>query len=359
MKKLLALLIALALPVSLSACGKQAPAAQNGSTSAASSSDTSGSEAAPEPGEDFVIGFDEDDMPFSYLDENGELVGYSVDVARAACLACGWNLMAEPLNWDERNTVLDEGTVDCIWGHATESEYFGDEEDRMWLVFGALSVDACVTVDSELNTIPELAGKIVEVDPEAAFCLEGETANEWGTLISQTAAMIKIVKDAETAYSDLFSGRCDAAVINVLSDDLVDFDQFSAVADEDGYILKTLYSSDDDETSETLFFRGIGACFPEYNDYFDALNDAMYQLSIDGTLQALMADWEDTEWGSLSDRFLLYDYSEDEDDGSDSDYEFEDEEDYGELTEEELEELFGDMSILELTDEDFEEDTAN
>lgn len=332
MKTLFALLLALTLSLSLTACG----------TTHQPVSDS------VESGKDFVIAFDENDMPFSYVGENGELMGYSVDVAREACQRCGWKLVAEPLDWAEKDTVLQGGDVDCIWGHVTQAEYFGDNEDQIWLVFGELYVDTCTTVDSDLSTIPELAGKVVEVDPNAVFCLEGDNASEWGQLIEQTAGEVQTASSAEAAYSDLFAGKCDAVIINSLSDQTVNFEQFTAAADENGYILKTLYSSEDFDSSEILFFRGIGPCFATYNDAFDAMNDALLEMGTDGSLEAMKSKWDNTEWGSLSNCFSLYDYSEEDDFSGD------DLDDGGEFTEEDLEDLFGDMSVIEITDEDYQ-----
>lgn len=357
MKKYVSLLLVFAMTLALTACGKKDPTPDGSQQTVGAEASTSAPAVRPDEtpvgaGEDFVIGFNEDDMPFSFLNEQGELVGYSVDVARAACEYNNWNLIAKPIQWEQKDEILESGSMDCIWGQATESEYYNEETETIWLAFGEVYVDVSTLSTSEMESMEDLKGKLVEVDPEAAFVLDEENANQWAKQLQKNVKELRTADNAEAAYRDLFDGKCDAVIVNAVSDTKVDFDQFTSVADEDGYVLKTLYSSEDDETSETLYYHAIGACFAQYNDYFDALNEALYQISMNGSIQSMMEGWNDTPWGSLSNRFSVYEYNEDEE----FDSEDEEDEDYGELTPEELEELFGDTSILEITDEDYLED---
>lgn len=351
MKKMTALLLAMAMLLSLAACGGNSDKPGGTTPGASSNNDADGS--APQAA--FVVAFDQDDMPFSYLDEKGELVGLSVDVAREACNRLGWELMAEPIDWSTKDTVLDEGTVDCVWGQATESEIYLEESDHIWLTYGEIFVDATALVSSEAETIPQLEGKVLVADPEAVFALTGEDASEWGKSVWSKAASTSIADSAEDAYKALFSGKCDAVIVNAKSDEDIDFNQFDAEVDEDGYSLKTLYSSEDDETSETLYYRAVGGCFANYTEDYEKFSDVIYQMADDGTVKTLMEQWDDTPWGRLSKRFTAFEYVNDAGEDDDEWEEEEEDEELIELSEEELAELFGDESVLEITDEDYEE----
>lgn len=352
MKKMTSLLLAMAMLLSLAACGNNS--AQPGAAKPGASSADGAESFTPQAA--FVVAFDQDDMPFSYLDEKGELVGFSVDVVREACSRLGWELMAEPIDWSTKDAMLDEGTVDCVWGQATESEIYFDETDHIWLTYGEIFVDATTLVTNEAEAIPQLEGKVLVADPEAVFAVTGDDASEWGKSLWSKAASTTIADSAQDAYQALFSGKCDAVVINAKSDESVDFDRFDATVDEDGYSLKTLYSSEDDETSETLYYRAAGGCFANYTEDYETFSEVIYQMSDDGTIDSIMTQWDETPWGSLTRRFSVFSYN---DDVSDDDSEWEEEEEDEELielTEEELAEMFGDESVLEITDEDYEEE---
>ena len=78
MKKLIALAAAAMMLLSLfSACGKE-PVANN-------DNDT-------EKTTTFTVGFDAEFPPYGYQDENGEYVGFDLDLAAEVCTRNGWEL---------------------------------------------------------------------------------------------------------------------------------------------------------------------------------------------------------------------------------------------------------------------------
>lgn len=358
MKKFLSLLLALAMALSLAACGSKQdttpdtsdkPDLPDGSLSEDSSApDAEITEGSETP---FVVAFDQDNLPFSYLNDAGELVGFSVDVAREACARNGWELMAEPIDWKTREEVLSGGTVDCIWGQGTEAEMYAEDSEHPWLTYGELFVDATALIHSDIDTLPQLEGRVIEVEPDALFAIEGDMASQWGKFVSEKAGTIIKVESAEAAYRDLFDKKCDAVITNVKSDELIDLEQFDAEVDEDGYSLKTLYSSDDDDTSEMLFYHGIGASFTNYTDDYERLNETLYEMAEDGTISVIMQNWDNTPWGSVSNRFTIPDYSDQETGIGEDEWEEDEEDEYADLTDEELAEMFGDLEIIDISDE--------
>ena len=93
MKKLIALAAAAMMLLSLfTACGKE-PAANN-------DNDT-------EKTTTFTVGFDAEFPPYGYQDENGEYVGFDLDLAAEVCTRNGWELVKKPINWDSKDMELN------------------------------------------------------------------------------------------------------------------------------------------------------------------------------------------------------------------------------------------------------------
>ena len=105
MKKLLALVLAGAMMLSMAACGQKS-------------------------GEEFVVGFDATFPPYGYLDEaTNEYVGFDLDLAAEVCKRNGWELVKKPIDWDSKNGELDSGAIDCIWNGFTIN---GREDQYTW-----------------------------------------------------------------------------------------------------------------------------------------------------------------------------------------------------------------------------------
>ena len=73
-----------------------------------------------------IVGFDAEYPPFGYKDDNGEYVGFDLDLAQEVCDNLGWELVKKPINWDSKDMELNSGTIDCIWNGFTIN---GREDD--------------------------------------------------------------------------------------------------------------------------------------------------------------------------------------------------------------------------------------
>ena len=65
---------------------------------------------------ELVIGLDDTFAPMGFRDENNELVGFDIDLAKAAGEVLGVNVTFRPIDWDAKDMELSETkTIDCIW----------------------------------------------------------------------------------------------------------------------------------------------------------------------------------------------------------------------------------------------------
>ena len=94
MKKIIALLLALSMVFVLGAC------------------------KAKEEKKVIVVGYT-DYAPMNYIDENGELVGFDTELAKAVFGNLGYEVMFKEIKWENKYTDLDSGTIDCVWNGFT------------------------------------------------------------------------------------------------------------------------------------------------------------------------------------------------------------------------------------------------
>lgn len=57
--------------------------------------------------------------PMNYLDENGELVGFDTELAKAVFENLGYEVVFKKIEWTAKYTDLKAGTIDCIWNGFT------------------------------------------------------------------------------------------------------------------------------------------------------------------------------------------------------------------------------------------------
>lgn len=119
---------------------------------------------------ELVVGCDEY-APFAYFGKNNEIVGIDIDLAKEVCRRIGRKFVFKKIKWNEKNSWLESGEVDCVWGAFSMS---GREDDYLWA--GPYYVSNQVVVvraDSGITALSELDGKRVAVQsgtkPEKIF----------------------------------------------------------------------------------------------------------------------------------------------------------------------------------------------
>ncbi|MFR6588421.1 MAG: transporter substrate-binding domain-containing protein [Ruminococcus sp.] len=92
---------------------------------------TSDSKSANADDSKFIVGFDAAFPPYGYQDDNGEYVGFDLDLAAEVCSRNNWELVKTPIDWDAKDMELNSGTISCIWNGFTMN---GNEEGRLHMV---------------------------------------------------------------------------------------------------------------------------------------------------------------------------------------------------------------------------------
>lgn len=211
-KKFIGILMSLAVVASLTACGSgdSAPAETEDTQTTADNETLDDPEAVAEK-TTFTVGFDASFPPYGYKDDNGEYVGFDLDLAQEVCDRLGYELVKQPIDWDAKDMELSSGTIDCIWNGFTIN---GREDKYCWSEpYIDNSQVFVVAADSDIKTKADLAGKtvVVQADSSALKALESE---ENVDLTNSFAELVQ-VSDYNTAFMNMEAGAADVVAMDV------------------------------------------------------------------------------------------------------------------------------------------------
>ena len=169
-------------------------------------------EAVAEGGREFIVGFDAEYPPYGYLDmETNDYTGFDLELAQELCNRRGWTLVKKPINWDNKDAEIDSGSIDCIWNGMT---YTGREALYTWSdPYVNNSIVMCVLADSDIQTLADLAGKVVitQTESSAQTALEGEELAE----LRASFADLQLNPSYNTCFQDMQAGAVDAIAVDI------------------------------------------------------------------------------------------------------------------------------------------------
>lgn len=224
----------------------------------------------------FTVGFDAEFPPYGYKDDNGEYVGFDLDLAQAVCDKNGWTLVKQPIDWDSKDMELNSGTIDCIWNGFTMT---GREKDYTWSsAYIDNSQVVIVKSDAQINNLSDLAGKVVAVqsDSSALAAFKGEDASESNIQLAKSFSSLQQVGDYNSAFMNLESGSVDAICMDI------------GVA---GYELKARGNSFR-MLSEHVSSEEYGIGFKKGNTKLrDQVQETLNEMLADGTFMDIAKKW--------------------------------------------------------------------
>lgn len=228
-KRWLAVLAALALTAGLMAgCGS------NGANTDGGNDDAEGSN----PGETdlldkiqeagvIVVGTEGTYSPNSYHDENGDLVGFDVDVARGVADHLGVDIQFVEAEWDSLFASMDSGRVDIVVNEAEYSDERAvkyDFSEPYTYVHGALLV---AEDNTDITGFDTLEGKRAAQNLTSSWGQEAEGCGAELVSVDSVAEGIELILggradcmlNAETAFYDYMNKHPDAPVKIVAATD--------------------------------------------------------------------------------------------------------------------------------------------
>lgn len=258
MKKSLALLTALVMVVgfSLTGCGDK-------------KEDTSLADVQAKG--ELVMGLDDSFPPMGFRDEDQNIVGFDVDVATAVAGKLGVELKLQPIDWNSKEQELSTGNVDCLWNGFTKTE---QREKEMNLSDPYMKNTQVVVVlaDSDINSIADLAGKVVDVQSGSSAELAIDNMPDFKDSVKELVAISDNVK----AMMDLGIAGADAVVM----DEVV----ARYYMEKDPGTYRLLDESLADEEYVIGFEKNA-------QSLRDAVQKALQELAEEGTLAEISTKW--------------------------------------------------------------------
>jgi polar amino acid transport system substrate-binding protein len=159
----------------------------------------------------FVLGLDDSFPPMGYRDENNEIVGYDVDLAKEVTKRMGIELVLQPIDWNAKEQELNTGEIDCIWNGFTIT----DERKESVLYTPPYLKNAQVVVvkqSSPVQTLKDLTGKTSGTQAGSSSVEAIDEAPEFKASLKEVIEY----KYFLTALMDLDVGGVDSIVIDLV-----------------------------------------------------------------------------------------------------------------------------------------------
>lgn len=159
-------------------------------------------------GDPIVIGIDDAFPPMGFRDENNEIVGFDIDLARAVSEKMGVEFVFQPIDWSTKEAELNSGRIDLIWNGYTITP---EREEKVLFTKPYLANAQVITtlIDSDIQSLEDLEGKNIGIQAQSS-ALDAFNASP----IKDSVASVTEFKDNVLALTDLKAGRIDAVVID-------------------------------------------------------------------------------------------------------------------------------------------------
>ena len=219
-----------------------------------------------------IVGFDNSYPPYGFMDENNEPTGFDLDLAAEVAKRNGWELQLEPINWDSKDALLGQGSINCIWnGFTMEGREDGYTFSEPYMLNEQVVV---VKKDSGIASLEDLAGKTVvtQADSAALDVLEGDQK-----ALADTFKELQTLPDYNNAFMQLESGAVDAVACDL------SIAQYQMAAKTDMFEKLDALSS---EHYAVGFKKGDEALAQKVTDTLKAMYD-------DGTVEQLINKYAD------------------------------------------------------------------
>ena len=218
------------------------------------------------------VGFDAEFPPYGFRDDDGNLVGFDLDLAKEVAQRRGWGIELKPIDWDAKDAELNSGTINCIWNGFTIN---GREELYTWTEpYVDNSQVVLVKNSSGIKTLADLAGHVVEAQADSSG-LAALNDEEHAELKASLKKVVE-VPNFNQAFMELEAGVCEAVVV------------------DEGVALSFLkeHSADFGILGETLKSEQYGVGFRLGNIALrDHVQETLNQMIEDGTFRTISEKW--------------------------------------------------------------------
>lgn len=223
----------------------------------------------------YVVGIDETFAPMSFRNNEGDIVGFDVDLAEEVGEMMGVTFTFQPIDWVMKETELNAGNIDLIW-----NGYSITEERKEKVAFTDPYLDnkqIIVTVaDSDIETKADLAGKVVATQQGSAT-LDALNADETGVVEEFDGGEPILYPTFTDVFNDLDSGRSKAIVV----DEVLGRYIMKQKGQENYKVLEENFGEEE---------YGVGVRKDD-TELLDNLNESLDELKKNGTYDEIYQTW--------------------------------------------------------------------
>lgn len=156
-----------------------------------------------------VLGLDASFPPMGYTDDDLNIIGFDIDLAKEVCSRMGVKLELQSIEWSAKEQELTTKNIDCIWNGLSYSE---ERAEAMTLSQAYMNNNQVVVVlkDSPIQKLTDLKDKKVVIQ-------NGSTASDAMDAhkeVTDTLKALVKVSDNVQAMMDLKINGSDAVVMD-------------------------------------------------------------------------------------------------------------------------------------------------
>lgn len=223
-----------------------------------------------------TVGFDNTFVPMGFEEKNGNYAGFDIELAQYVSKKLGITVHFQPIDWDMKETELQNGTIDAIW-----NGYSATDERREKVAFTIPYMQntqiLVVKKTSGIHSVEDMTGKVLGAQNGSSGMLDFEEHPEVlkNRVKGGDADQYQSVNEA---IIDLKNDRIDALLIDRVYADY--YLTTEGIADE----YDTIPSGFESES----FAVGVR---PADKKLLEALNQAFKELYQDGIFQQISQKW--------------------------------------------------------------------
>ena len=223
-----------------------------------------------------TVGFDNTFVPMGFEEKNGDYAGFDIELAQYVSKKLGITVHFQPIDWDMKETELQNGTIDAIW-----NGYSATDERREKVAFTIPYMQNTQTLvvkkTSGIHSVEDMTGKVLGAQNGSSGMLDFEEHPEVlkNRVKGGDADQYQSVNEA---IIDLKNDRIDALLIDRVYADY--YLTTEGIADE----YDTIPSGFESES----FAVGVR---PADKKLLEALNQAFKELYQEGIFQQISQKW--------------------------------------------------------------------
>lgn len=223
----------------------------------------------------FVVGLDDTFAPMGFKNENGEIIGFDIDLAKEAAKRMNLDVEFKPTEWSGIIFALKGGNIDVIWNGLTITDTRKKQINftKPYLA----NRQSIVTLNkSNVNSKQELKNKIVGVQLGSS----ADSAVMSDTIYKSLKNVKKYDSNVE-ALLDLEAGRIDAVVV----DEIVARYYIATKEEREN---KKIYKVLNDDFGREEYGVGVRKTDKEF---LNLLNKTLDEMKKDGTTAKISKKW--------------------------------------------------------------------